>query len=78
MTIKIIDPFIVFQPDDQSPGGRKMLGKVKIPPGEYVLEVRINFGPLIIQIVETYPFDKANTHIIKISQRLFDSKSSKV
>ena len=39
----------VFQPDDQSPGGRKMLGKVKIPPGEYVLEVPINFGPLILE-----------------------------
>ena len=39
----------VFQPDDQSPGGRKMLGKIKIPPGEYTLDVPINFGPLILE-----------------------------
>ena len=39
----------VFQPDDSSPGGRKMLGKVKLPPGEYTLDVPINFGPLILE-----------------------------
>ena len=38
----------------------------------------INLGPVIIQIVETYPFVKANMHIIRIGQTLLDSKEDQV
>ena len=39
----------LFQPDEKSPGGRRMIGKQKLPPGEYVLMVPRNFGPLILE-----------------------------
>ncbi len=39
----------LFRPDDTSPGGRKMLGKMKLNPGEYVIMVPKNFGPLVLE-----------------------------
>lgn len=39
----------LFAPDQQSPGGRKMLGKMKLQAGEFVIMVPENFGPLILE-----------------------------
>jgi len=39
----------IFVPDDQSPGGRKMLGKMKLQEGPYVVMVPENFGLLILE-----------------------------
>lgn len=39
----------LFVPDEQSPGGRKMLGKMKLQQGEYVIMVPENFGFLILE-----------------------------
>ena len=39
----------IFVPDDQSPGGRKMLGKMKLQEGPYVIMVPENFGLLILE-----------------------------
>ena len=39
----------IFVPDDQSPGGRKMLGKMKLQNGPYVIMVPENFGLLILE-----------------------------
>ena len=39
----------IFVPDDQSPGGRKMLGKMKLQEGPYVIMVPENFGWLILE-----------------------------
>ena len=39
----------IFIPDDQSPGGRKMLGKMKLQEGPYVIMVPENFGLLILE-----------------------------
>lgn len=47
----------LFQPDENAPGGRSMLGKMKLPPGEYVLEVPQNFGYLILEAFVDYDAD---------------------
>lgn len=39
----------LFAPDETSPGGRKMLGKMKLDPGPYVIMVPKNFGELILE-----------------------------
>ena len=39
----------IFVPDEQSPGGRKMLGKMKLQEGSYVIMVPENFGLLILE-----------------------------
>ena len=39
----------IFVPDDQSPGGRKMIGKMKLQEGPYVIMVPENFGLLILE-----------------------------
>lgn len=39
----------IFVPDDQSPGGRKMLGKMKLQEGPYVIMVPESFGLLILE-----------------------------
>jgi hypothetical protein len=39
----------LFTPDETSPGGRKMLGKMKLEPGDYVIMVPKNFGHLILE-----------------------------
>ncbi len=39
----------LFSPDEQSPGGRTMIGKMKLQQGEYVVMVPDNFGPLILE-----------------------------
>ena len=39
----------IFVPDDQSPGGRKMLGKMKLQEGPYVIMIPENFGLLILE-----------------------------
>jgi hypothetical protein len=39
----------LFAPDDNSPGGRKMLGKMKLQEGEFVIMVPENFGPLVLE-----------------------------
>ena len=39
----------LFAPDEQSPGGRKMLGKMKLQQGEYVIMVPEDFGFLILE-----------------------------
>ena len=39
----------IFSPDEQSPGGRKMLGKMKLQEGPYVIMVPENFGLLILE-----------------------------
>ena len=39
----------LFTPDEQSPGGRRMIGKMKLQSGEYVVMVPENFGPLILE-----------------------------
>ena len=39
----------IFVPDEQSPGGRKMIGKMKLQEGPYVMMVPENFGSLILE-----------------------------
>ena len=39
----------IFTPDDTSPGGRKMLGKMKLFAGEYVIMVPQNYGSIILE-----------------------------
>lgn len=39
----------LFKPDTAAPGGRMMLGKMKMDIGEYELHVPENFGPLILE-----------------------------
>ena len=39
----------LFTSDENSPGGRKMLGKMKLQEGEFVIMVPENFGPLILE-----------------------------
>jgi len=39
----------LFKPDAAAPGGRIMLGKMKMAPGEYEVHVPENFGPLILE-----------------------------
>ena len=39
----------LFRPNPDAPGGREMLGKVKLPPGAYSLQVPRNFGPLLLE-----------------------------
>jgi len=39
----------LFSPDEKAPGGRMMLGKMKLNPGEYVIMVPKNFGSLILE-----------------------------
>ena len=39
----------LFVPDEQSPGGRKMLGKMKLQEGPYVIMVPENFGLLVLE-----------------------------
>ena len=39
----------LFAPDETSPGGRRMLGKMKMDPGEYVIMVPTGYGPLILE-----------------------------
>ena len=47
----------IFQPDENAPGGRSMIGKMKLPAGEYVLEVPQNFGYLILEAFVDYDAD---------------------
>lgn len=39
----------IFVPDDVSPGGRKMIGKMKLQEGPYVIMVPEKFGQLILE-----------------------------
>jgi len=39
----------LFAPDQSSPGGRRMLGKMKLNAGEYVIMVPQNYGALILE-----------------------------
>lgn len=39
----------LFAPDSAAPGGRRMLGKMKMAVGEYELHVPEHFGPLILE-----------------------------
>ena len=39
----------IFVPDEQSPGGRKMLGKMKLQEGPYIIMVPENFGLLLLE-----------------------------
>ena len=39
----------LFMPDQLSPGGRKMLGKMKMQSGDFVIMVPENYGPLILE-----------------------------
>ena len=39
----------IFQPGQDGPGGRKMMGKMKFEPGEYEIEVPKNFGRLLLE-----------------------------
>ena len=39
----------VFKPDENSTGGRLMLGKLMRAPGPYEIQVPANFGPLILE-----------------------------
>ena len=39
----------LFTPDESSPGGRKMLGKMKLPAGEYVVLVPKNYGYILLE-----------------------------
>ena len=53
-------PFIdldLFQPDENAPGGRSMIGKMKLPPGDYELEVPQGFGYLILEAFVDYDED---------------------
>ena len=47
----------LFQPDENSPGGRTMIGKMKLPPGPYELEVPQGFGYLILEAFVDYDAD---------------------
>lgn len=39
----------LFQPDNNSPGGRRMIGKLKLDPGEYEIMVPEDYGSLILE-----------------------------
>lgn len=39
----------IFTPDDDAPGGRKMLGKMKLPAGEYEILVPKNYGFILLE-----------------------------
>lgn len=39
----------LFRPSDSAGGGREMLGKLKLPPGEFSFAAPASFGPLIIE-----------------------------
>ena len=39
----------LFQPDPDSPGGRRMLGKIKRAAGAYELQVPAGFGPMLLE-----------------------------
>ena len=39
----------LFAPDQQSPGGRRMLGKMKLQAGDFLIMVPENFGLLILE-----------------------------
>ena len=39
----------IFTPDQNSPGGRKMLGKMKLQQGEFTILVPENYGSLILE-----------------------------
>ena len=39
----------LFQPNPDNPGGRKMLGKLKLAPGPYSLTVPEDFGPMLLE-----------------------------
>lgn len=39
----------LFQPDSDRPGGRRMLGKQRLPTGPFELKVPQSFGPLILE-----------------------------
>ncbi|MEC7983958.1 MAG: hypothetical protein VX278_02270 [Myxococcota bacterium] len=47
----------LFQPDENAPGGRTMLGKLKLPPGSYSIDVPRNFGDLILEAFVDYEAD---------------------
>lgn len=47
----------LFQPDENSPGGRRMLGKMKLPPGPYQLEVPQGFGYILLEAFVDYDED---------------------
>jgi hypothetical protein len=39
----------LFQPDEDSPGGRRMLGKLKLAPGDFSFEAPEGFGTLLLE-----------------------------
>ena len=39
----------LFKPSDTAGGGREMLGKLKLPPGEFSFTAPASFGPLILE-----------------------------
>ena len=39
----------IFAPDETSPSGRKMLGKMKFPVGEYIILVPKNYGVVLLE-----------------------------
>lgn len=47
----------LFAPDDNSPGGRKMVGKMKLQEGEFVIMVPENFGPLVLEAFVDFGVD---------------------
>jgi len=47
----------LFMPDENSPGGRQMIGKMKLPAGAYEIEVPQGFGYLILEAFVDYDED---------------------
>lgn len=39
----------LFQPDKDAPGGRRMLGKLKVAPGDFSFEAPAEFGALLLE-----------------------------
>lgn len=39
----------LFRPDDRSSGGRQPVGKLKLPPGPFSIEVPVGFGALVLE-----------------------------
>jgi len=50
----------LFKPDNDEPGGRKMLGKFKRSPGNYRIRVPKGFGPLILEAFQDVHGDGPN------------------
>jgi hypothetical protein len=39
----------LFRPDDRASGGRRPLGKLKLPPGPFEIAVPEGYGPLVLE-----------------------------